>query len=103
MISIQDITTQKNTSIRDVIKIIDKSAKQICLVVDSNQRLIGTVNDGDIRRGLLNNIPLTDPVDSISCKTPITAHIADSREQIINLFKTEKIHQIPLKDYLLKI
>lgn len=96
MKSIKDITTNKKTSIKDVIKIIDKSAKQICLVMDNNQRLIGTVTDGDIRKGLLNNISLSDPVDSISNKTPITANINDSREQILNIFKTEKIHQIPI-------
>jgi dTDP-glucose pyrophosphorylase len=98
MINIQDITAQKGTSIKDVMKIIEKSAKQICLVVDNNQRLIGTVSDGDIRRGLLNNIPLNNAVDTICCKTPITAHINDSREKILNILKINKIHRIPIVD-----
>ncbi len=98
MIGIKDITTNKDTSIKDVIEIIDKSSKQICLIVDSSFQLIGTVTDGDIRKGLLNNIPLSEPVDSISNKMPITAHINDSREQIINIFKTKKIHQVPIID-----
>ena len=31
---------------------------QIALVVDENNRLLGTVTDGDIRRGILKNISL---------------------------------------------
>ena len=42
-----------NLSIREVIKVIDQGAAQIALVVDTKQRLLGTVTDGDIRRGLL--------------------------------------------------
>lgn len=96
MISIKDITALEGTSIKDVMKIIEKSAKQICLVVDNNNQLIGTVSDGDIRRGLLNNIPLSNPVDTICCKTPITAHINDSREKILSVLKANKIHRIPI-------
>ena len=39
--------------IREVIKSIDQGAVQIALVVDAEQKLMGTVTDGDIRRGLL--------------------------------------------------
>ena len=96
MKNIQDIISNEYASIKDVIEIIDKSAKQICLIVDKNQRLTGTVTDGDIRKGLLNNISLSESVDTISNKNPITANINNSREQIINIFKTKKIHQIPI-------
>ena len=34
-------------------KIIDDSSLQFAVVVDGNQRLLGTVTDGDIRRGIL--------------------------------------------------
>ena len=96
MTGIEDIITTKDTSIKDVIKIIDKSAKQICLIVDENLRLIGTVTDGDIRKGLLNNISVSDSVNRISNKNPVSAHINDSREQLINIFRAKKIHQIPI-------
>ena len=39
------------TSTKDVIGVIDKEALRIALVVDDNHHLLGTVTDGDIRRG----------------------------------------------------
>ncbi len=35
-------------SIRETIQCIDRNAQGIALVVDSHQRLLGTVTDGDI-------------------------------------------------------
>ena len=96
MLGIDDITASKDASIRDVITIIDKSAKQICLIVDKDLRLIGSVTDGDIRKALLNNIPLNESVDLISNKCPITANINTSNDELIKIFKSKKIHQIPI-------
>ena len=44
------------TSIRDAMQKIDDTALQIAVVVDENNRLLGTLTDGDIRRGMLKNI-----------------------------------------------
>jgi len=51
-----------NTSIIDAVKIIDKSAMQIGLVVDANRNLPGVITDGDVRRAILNRISLDEPV-----------------------------------------
>ncbi len=79
-------------------KIIDESSKQIAIVIDENNKLLGTISDGDIRRALLKNIPLTESVKQIYFKTPTVASINDSREEIINICKVKKIHQIPIVD-----
>jgi len=54
MQKLDDIITTSNVSIKEVLKIIEDGVKQIALVVDKNKKLIGTVNDGDIRRAILN-------------------------------------------------
>lgn len=98
MRSIKDITVKETASIIEVLKIIDKSSKQLALVVDDNNKLLGTISDGDIRRALLKKISLNESVKSIYFKTPTVASINDSREEIINLCKIKKIHQIPILD-----
>ena len=40
-----------NSSVRQVIKNLDQVQIKIVLVVDEASQLIGTVSDGDIRRG----------------------------------------------------
>lgn len=98
MKNIQDIVVQENASIIDVLKIIDKSSKQLALVVDKEQKLLGTICDGDIRRALLNNISLIDSIKNVYYKTPTVANINDSKEEITNICITKKIHQIPIVD-----
>jgi|APSaa5957512535_1039671.scaffolds.fasta_scaffold15409_3 dTDP-glucose pyrophosphorylase/predicted transcriptional regulator len=98
MQNIKDITIGKNTLLKDVLKIIDQSSKQICLVLDENKKLLGTISDGDIRRALLRKISLDDTVENVYFKNPTVASINDSREVILNICKIKKIHQIPVVD-----
>lgn len=98
MKNIEDIIVKESTSILEVLQIIDKSSKQIAIVVDKNKKLLGTISDGDIRRALLNNISLNKSVKNIYFKTPTIASINNSKEEIINICRTRKIHQIPIVD-----
>lgn len=98
MKNIKDIIVKESISILEVLKIIDKSSKQIAIVVDDNDKLLGTISDGDIRRALLKNIPLTESVKKIYFRNPTVASINDSKEEIINICKLKKIHQIPIVD-----
>jgi len=98
VIDIEDIMVTESTIIMDVLKIIDKSSKQLAIVVDKDKKLLGTISDGDIRRAILNEISLNDTVKDIYFKTPTIANINDSRKQIIDLCISKKIHQIPIVD-----
>jgi len=98
MIDIEDIVVNESTIIMDVLKIIDKSSKQLAIVVDKNNKLLGTISDGDIRRAILKNVPLENTVENIYFRMPTVANINDSRESIINICTSKKIHQIPIVD-----
>ena len=54
-----------NNTIKETIKNISDSGYQIALVVDNNSKLLGTITDGDIRRGILSGINLDDSVKKI--------------------------------------
>jgi len=58
-----------SAKIIDTLRIIDGHGVPIGLVHESG-RLIGTVTDGDIRRGLLAGISLNDPVAKVMNTTP---------------------------------
>ena len=98
MINIDDILVKESTSILQVLEIIDRSSKQLAIVVDEKKKLLGTISDGDVRRALLNNASLNDSVKNIYFKTPTVASSNDSKEDIINLCKIKKLHQIPIVD-----
>jgi dTDP-glucose pyrophosphorylase len=81
-----------------VLKIIDESSKKIAIIVDNEKKLLGTISDGDIRRAILKNISLNDSIKNIYSKTPIVANINNSKEEILNICRSKKIHQIPIID-----
>jgi dTDP-glucose pyrophosphorylase/predicted transcriptional regulator len=98
MNNVGNILINKTTKILDAIKVIETGVMQIALVVDRNKKLLGTVNDGDIRRALLKNISLDDTIENVFFKNPTVANINDSKEVILNICKSKKIHQIPIVD-----
>lgn len=94
----KEILVLPGTSIREAIRVLDKSAKQIVLVVDGNNRLLGTVTDGDIRRGVLRGLLLDDSVQKIMNLHPTTAKVNETRANILVLMKSKSLHQIPIID-----
>lgn len=58
MKNIQNIKLSINSTIKETLQIIDNGGLQIALIVDENDILVGTLTDGDIRRGLLKGLDL---------------------------------------------
>ena len=54
MYDLSELFVNINSNAIDAIKSINKGNAYIALVVDHGMKLIGTITDGDIRRGLLN-------------------------------------------------
>lgn len=84
--------------IRDVIEIIDAASQQIAIVVDKDLKLIGTVTDGDVRRGLLRGIDIQQPVERIIHANPIFALEGTSRFDLHRTLKEAGIRHIPICD-----
>ncbi|MFD1037191.1 nucleotidyltransferase family protein [Virgibacillus byunsanensis] len=83
-------------SIYDVMKIIDKSATQIALVVDEKEKLLGTVTDGDIRRGLLSKIPLDSSIKEVMNSEPKTITKSTKESQIYKLLVNKGLKFLPI-------
>lgn len=98
MKSIKEIILTPNSTIREALKVIDNGAMQIAIVVDENNRLLGTLTDGNIRRGLLNNLTMDDSIENIVFRTPTIATMNETKEEILQKALTKKLHQIPIID-----
>lgn len=92
------IVLSSHASIREAIQTIDEGALQIALVVDPDLCLLGTVTDGDVRRGILREISFDSPVSLIMNSNPIIASVHQTREEILAMMKQHCLHQIPLVD-----
>jgi len=87
-----------NLQICKVIEVIDQNSQQIAVVIDEEGKLLGTVTDGDIRRGILKGIPLSNPVSQIMNPHPVTIPRLNDRKSIISILKANKIRHLPVID-----
>ncbi|MDO6686264.1 MULTISPECIES: nucleotidyltransferase family protein [unclassified Agarivorans] len=94
----QKTLISESSTIKQALEIINSEALRVVVVVDQDKKLLGMVTDGDIRRGLLNDLMLTDTVAKVMNPKPITAEIATSKEQLVQLMEDEQILSIPLLD-----
>ncbi len=92
------ILTSPTTQIINAIEIIDAEATGIALVVDDDNRLLGTVTDGDVRRAILKGIQLDESVSRIMNSQPTVAKVNDNKEAILSRMKLKDLKQIPILD-----
>ncbi|MBI2236398.1 MAG: nucleotidyltransferase family protein [Magnetospirillum sp.] len=85
-------------TVADAIRIIEESGIQFCMVVDGQYRLLGTVTDGDVRRGILRAVPLDGPVARLMKDHPRSGHPDDSPERLLTIMTQAVIRQLPLCD-----
>ncbi len=94
----KDAIVAVDANIRDAMAAIDKASIQMCLILNTDQTLIGAVTDGDIRRAILSGASLDTPAVQIMSKAPYTESATTSRETLERHMRTRKIRQIPLLD-----
>lgn len=87
---------EEDVSIHDAIKNLDKVAIKIVLITSINGALVGTISDGDIRRGLLRGLNLESSINDVINKNPFVVHPGLDRETVIQLMIANKIQQIPI-------
>ncbi|WP_276091114.1 nucleotidyltransferase family protein [Pedobacter sp. JY14-1] len=92
---------KSNQPARAALKALDilaDSVSRTLFVVNEENRLLGSLTDGDIRRGLLNGLEISDPVAAFMNINFKFLREADSDFQQIRLFREADINLIPVTD-----
>ena len=71
----------------------------IIFVIDKNEILLGSITDGDIRRGLINGISIDEPIDTIIRQTPKFIEKGNYDIKDIIKFREENYRIIPVLDH----
>lgn len=99
----EKILIAPHNSIRDALLKIDAVGAQMVLVTDEERKLLGTLSDGDIRRGLLKGLLLSDAVEKCMFRNPYTAKFGDCPDSILANMRRKRLHQMPIVDATNKI
>ncbi len=86
------------TTIRDTLKVIDDTALEIALVVDKDEKLLGTVTDGDIRRGILQGAELQTAIKTLMNPQPIVASLETTDDELLFIMTSRSIKHLPIVD-----
>ena len=99
MRSAEPVRVSSSTPVAQAIAVIDAGQLGLALVCDGGGRLLGIVTDVDVRKGLLRDMKLDDPVATIMCREPSVATPATSRDELLELMHRTGVRQIPVVDF----
>ena len=86
---------QGSDSLYRIIELLNLTSQQLVIICDRENKVIGVVADGDIRRSIIANQDLSLPVDSIMNVDPILAPEGMSTAEVLNLMVLNKVNQVP--------
>lgn len=89
-----------NKTIKQAMQKLNETAEKILFVVNEESKLLGTVTDGDIRRGIINGLKVSDEVGKVMHEdfTAVVLNQSNSEENIRELMIKNKFEQIPVLD-----
>ncbi len=83
-------------TIFQTMKVIDKTSLQFAVVVDDENKLLGTVTDGDIRRGLLNGLTLESKIQEVMNTSPLVVEEGKSIFYYKEVLRLKNRKQLPI-------
>ena len=86
----------------DAVRAIEASHRRIAVVVDADERLIGTLTDGDVRRCLMADGNLQTPVSQAMNSSPLVANEGSSAGHLIDLMRQRNVMAVPIVDKLMR-
>ena len=86
----------KNANIKKAITILNKYGSKTIVVVDKQNKLLGTLSDGDIRKSIIKGFNLKDPIQKIYNNKPFFLSEKEDFRNIKKLFFKKKLDLIPI-------
>lgn len=93
-----ELIVRPTDTVRDALRKLNETARNVVLLVDADGRLSRTVTDGDLRRLLLAGWALDARLDVLPRSTPYTAPLGITDAQALDVLNSMQIDQLPLVD-----
>tara|TARA_B100001769_G_scaffold267617_1_gene255165 strand:+ start:82 stop:1056 length:975 start_codon:yes stop_codon:yes gene_type:complete len=86
------------SSLKDAIEEISKKKVGFTGIVSSENKLMGILTDGDLRRALLNNKNINSSIEECMTKNPITLQGSEMAIEAVNIMDKSKINCFLITD-----
>lgn len=90
----------QNATVRDALVSLDGNTHdwQTLFIVDDDERIVGTLTDGDIRRGLIKGAALDDTVSAVMHKNFKYVREGQNDAKVLKEFREKQIYFVPVLD-----
>tara|TARA_Y100000590_G_C15687261_1_gene1002063 strand:+ start:809 stop:1867 length:1059 start_codon:yes stop_codon:yes gene_type:complete len=86
-------------TLKTALKLLSKSGQKCLVIINKNNKLIGTLSDGDIRKAIVSNKSLNSKITKIFQKNPKYLIVGKfTNQEAKKLFLEEKYDLIPVVD-----
>jgi dTDP-4-amino-4,6-dideoxygalactose transaminase len=85
-------------SLREAMDTLERTGRNILLVVDSNGKLRRTLTDGDVRRAILARTPETAFIATLAGQPPVTLAEEENVGRALALMDQHQVDQLPIVD-----
>ena len=93
-----DCRVSPDASIREAMEQIQQSELRIAVVTTEDDEICGVVTDGDIRRGILDDVSLETSITQVMNEDPVVARRGQDPDTIAQLMSRNRIHRVPVVD-----
>ena len=95
---IENYCIGERSTIKEAMTVIGENLTGGALVVNENNKLVGTITDGDIRRAMLKGFSINDSIDSTYFKNFKFVTEQHSKKKAKEYMLSNKIRQVPVID-----
>ena len=93
----KDLTTKSDGSIKDALKKLSVTGEKCLIVIDQDNKLLGTLSDGDLRKAILSGSVLGDTIESVYQLNPtVLVEGSYNIDKVKKLFIKYKYDLIPV-------
>jgi dTDP-glucose pyrophosphorylase/CBS domain-containing protein len=96
---LSSLTVARNATLLDALRVLELGSESIAFVCDEEDRVIGTLTDGDLRRALLSGETLESRcLERAMMREFAFVHPSASRAEVLDIMRARGIGQLPIID-----
>lgn len=94
----------RHSGVRDALKQLDSlAADAILIVIDEDDRLVGSLTDGDLRRGFIKGLGFEDPLEKFIQPHPKYIYEDEYDQEAIEIYRKNHYKIIPIVNKEMKV
>ncbi len=97
---ILSLSVYSDITLKESIRKLNETGERILFIVDNAGKLVGTLTDGDIRRGIVSGIDFSEKIEKIMCKNFVAfnCNVHNVMDKIKQIMLETMIDQVPIID-----